>query len=386
MPSGPTGAETRRSRGGFLLKVLLAGGGTAGHINPALAIAKYIRARGAGNEVLFVGTREGLEHQLVPREGFSIEYVDVRGFKRKLSLYNIGTARRAVTSIGEARAVIKRFSPDVVVGTGGYVSWPVLYSAARMGIPTAIHEQNSFPGVTSRLLSRRVDRVMISFEDSRRYFKDGDKLILTGNPVREEMIYAKKDEARRSLGLDSRPFVVSFAGSLGAREINKCVIDLLGLIKDEHGVQYLHATGERGYLWVPEKIAEAGIDLSRYPELRVEKYIYDMPLVMAAADLVICRCGAITLSELAVQGKASILIPSPNVANDHQEHNARAFEKAGAAVVVREAQMSAPLLRSLIKELTEDDARRQTMERNAHSLAIFDSCDKIYSIIASLVR
>lgn len=367
------------------MRILFAGGGTAGHVNPALAVAKYIRERKPSGEIAFVGTREGIESTLVPKEGFPLFYIDVRGFRRKLCWYNVGAARRAVSSLFEAGRLLSKYRPDVVVGTGGYASWPVLYRAAMMKIPTLIHEQNACPGVTSRLLSRRVDEILISFEESRRYFDQKKPVILTGNPIREEMLLQKKKEAREKLGLDDRPFVVSFAGSLGAREINKTMISFISLIKNDLSLRLLHATGDRGWKWVPEKIAETGVDLSRYPHIKIEPYIYNMPDVMAAADLLICRSGAITLSEIAALNKASILIPSPNVTNNHQLHNALAFGQSGAAVVIEEKNLTPTGLYAVVKELCLDSSKRKKMESKAAELAIYDSTAKIYEAICRIL-
>lgn len=367
------------------MRILFAGGGTAGHVNPALAIAKYIRARKPNAQIAFAGTRGGIENTLVPKEGFPIYYIDVRGFKRKFSWYNVGAAKRAVTSLFEAGRLLDQWKPDIVVGTGGYVSWPILYIAAKRKIPTVIHEQNACPGVTSKLLGRMVDHILISFPESRKYFnRPNKKITLTGNPIREEMILIKKNEAREKLGLDSRPFVVSFAGSLGAREINKVMIDFIGLIKDEGKFQFLHTTGDRGWLWMPQKIKEAGIDLEKYPDIRVKQYIFNMPEVMAAADLLICRAGAITLGEIAVMNKASILIPSPNVTNNHQFHNACAFGRAEAAIVLEEKDLTAEGLYQIVENLIVHPERIKKMEKAAADLAIYDSTAKIYEVICGM--
>jgi UDP-N-acetylglucosamine--N-acetylmuramyl-(pentapeptide) pyrophosphoryl-undecaprenol N-acetylglucosamine transferase len=368
------------------MRVLFAGGGTAGHVNPALAIAKYIRQRKPGTNIAFVGTREGIERSLIPKEGFPIFYIDVRGFRRRLCWYNVGAAKRAVSSLFEAGELLKDFRPDVVVGTGGYVSWPVLYMAAKRKIPTLIHEQNACPGITSRLLGRKVDQILISFEESRKYFSKKKPVILTGNPIREEMLLQKKQAAREKLGLDERPFVVSFAGSLGAREINRVMIRLIEHIKDAKNIRLLHATGERGWKWVPKRLKEAGIELEKYPHIQVVPYIYNMPDAMAAADLLICRAGAITLSEIAAMNKASVLIPSPNVTNNHQFHNAVTFGDRGAAIVIEEKELTAERLYEIVEKLCADGGKRRRMERAAANLAIYDSTEKIYGAICHAIE
>ena len=368
------------------MRILMAGGGTAGHINPALAVANYIKGRCPLSEIAFVGTKEGLESTLVAKAGFDISFIDVRGFKRKLSTYNIGALKRVFTSYGEAKKIIKTFAPDIVIGTGGYVSGPVLFAASRLKIPTMIHEQNAFPGFTSRALARCVDKVLLSFEDSRKHFKCPDsKVEVVGNPIRQEMIREKKEESRAALSLDGRPFVVSFAGSLGAREINRAVLEFLDRLCATEKFQYLHATGERGWLWMPKSIEERGIDLSCHKNISVVDYIYDMPTVMSAADLVISRAGAITLSELAAMGKPSVLIPSPNVTNNHQYYNARSFAARGAAVVLDENKIYEGGLYEAIEALIDDPERMDVMGAAAQKLAVFDSAEKIYECAVKLL-
>jgi UDP-N-acetylglucosamine--N-acetylmuramyl-(pentapeptide) pyrophosphoryl-undecaprenol N-acetylglucosamine transferase len=227
---------------------------------------------------------------------------------------------------------------------------------------------------------------MISFEDSRRYFKRQERVTLTGNPVREEIFFTKKNEARETLGLDQRPFVLSFAGSLGAREINRAMIEFIALCAREGKFQLCHATGERGFAWMPGEIRKSGVDLDRNPHIRLVSYIYNMPTVLAAADLVICRAGAITLSEIAAQGKPSILIPSPNVTHNHQEFNARAFEKAGAAVVLPEGELTGQKLKAMVEEMLTSEDSLKEMGKKAQSLAFFDSAEKIYGILKDISR
>lgn len=368
------------------MRVLFAGGGTAGHINPAISIAQYISARRPGTEIRFVGTKAGLEGGLVPKAGYELSYINVKGFKRKLTLENISALYHSVASLWEAKALLKEFQPDIVVGTGGYVSGPMLLMASRMGIPTAIHEQNAYPGVTSRLLSRFVDRVMISFEDSARYFGGGDKVVVTGNPIREEMLFTKKDEARRALDIDDTPFVVSFAGSLGARRVNETMADFIALHVKDGGLRHWHATGKYGWRWMPGLMKEKGIELEKYPQVRLQEYIHNMPTVMAAADLVICRAGAITLAELAAQGKPAILIPSPNVTHNHQYHNAMALVRRGAAEIITEKELTPKLLYERVTELLSHPERMANMSENVQKMAILNSTERIYEILTSLLK
>ena len=368
------------------MKILLAGGGTAGHINPALSIANFIKSRKPECEIRFVGSKEGLETTLVPKAGYQLSTIEVYGFKRSLSLYNIKAIGHLLSSVREAGRIIDAFQPDVVIGTGGYVSGPVLYAASRRKLPTAIHEQNAFPGVTTRILSRMVDRVMISFESSRVHFKDQKKPVLVGNPIREEMLFCAKEEARAKLALPQGPLVASFAGSLGAREFNKSSVDVIARNVRDRKFCHIHATGKYGWRWVPGLLAEKGVSLEGQDAIRVSEYIYNMPDVMAAADLLVCRSGAITLGEIAVMGKPAILIPSPNVTNNHQYHNAMAFVNAGAAVLLEEKEATGDRIYTQICELLGDPAKLREMAENAHKLAIFDSTQKIYDLINELIR
>jgi len=369
-----------------LNKVLLAGGGTAGHINPAIAIAKHIRAKNPQADIRFVGTHRGMEEDLVKKEGFHIDFIDVRGFKRKLTPYNIGALKCVFTSQKEAAALIDDFKPDIVIGTGGYVSWPVLHMAAKRGIPTAIHEQNAFPGLTTRLLSKEVDVVMICFDAVKARIKKFKRTVLTGNPIREEVLFKNKAECKEKLGMTDKPLLLSFAGSLGARVMNENFIDFIAKTGTDKKFYHVHATGTRGYLWVPDKLREAGFIESENPHVQVKEYIYNMPDLLAAADVVVCRSGAITLAELAVQGKCAILVPSPNVTNDHQNYNARAFSDIGAAKIIDESNLSGDLLKKEIYALLDDENARHEMEEKARTLAVYDSNERIYEVLKSIIK
>jgi len=362
------------------LRVIIAGGGTAGHINPGIAVAKLIKQKDKNADILFIGTRRGLETKLVPREGFDLRLIKVRGFKRKLSLDTFIAVKELFQGLLEARRIIKEFKPDVVIGTGGYVCGPVLFNACRMKIPTLIHEQNAFPGVTNRILSRIVDAVAISFKESGQYFKYAKKLVYTGNPVRMEIIQADRQASREKLGI--RPndtFVVIFGGSLGAERINETVVEMLK--KYSMDCKILFGTGNAQY----ESIAKE-LEGVRSSSVLVVPYIYDMGSAMAAADLVICRAGAITCSELTALGVPSIMIPSPNVVANHQEHNARSLEKNGASIIILERDLSGDILYEQMVRLLKDKEQLNKMAKNAKKIGITNAVDKIYSIIDELVK
>lgn len=371
------------------MRVLIGTGGTGGHINPAIAIAKAILVRSPGSEVLFCGAAGGLEEKLVTREGFRLETFDIKGFRRSLKpaglAYNfkiLGKARRA---IADARAVIAKFRPDIAIGCGGYASFPIVYAAQSKKIPTAILEVNALPGITTKVLARRADAVMISFEESRSLIQS-DQIVLTGSPVREDILFAKKDEARRELGLDSRPLIVSVWGSLGAERMNHVMTDFIALEAREDRHNLIHAIGSYGYQWVRDEIREKGVDLASHPNIDVRDYIYDAARVYAAADVVLCRAGAATLGEMAMLGKPVVIVPSPNVAENHQEKNARAMEREGGAAVILERDCTAERLYRTVCDLLADPARLKSMSHNISRFAVPDAMDKIYDTICAAAR
>ncbi len=364
------------------MKVLFSCGGTGGHINPAIAIANTMKEKYPDFEALFVGTRKGIESTLVTKAGYNIEYVKVRGFKRKLSFANIDAAWKAVTSVYAAKRIIKRFKPDVVVGTGGYASWAAVKAASKLKIPTLIHEQNAFPGVTTRKLSKLVGNVCISFEESRRFFADSvkDKLILTGNPLKPELKNANRNAARSDLGLNNEIYIVSFGGSLGAEKINEYVFETLkNYVKGNTKIKHLHATGKSGYEKYIALSKELGLD--KEPNIKINEYIYDMDKQLAAADVVICRAGAITIAENCCLGKASILIPSPNVTADHQYKNAKVLADAGAATLIKESECNGEVLTQALKELVENTKKREDMSAAARKMALTNAADEIASLV-----
>lgn len=359
------------------MKVLIAGGGTAGHINPGLAIAKYIQYKKSDANILFVGTQRGMEKILVPREGFELQFIRVMGFQRKILSQNMKAFRELFRGLKDAYRIVKEFKPDIVIGTGGYVCGPVLLLASMMKIPTLIHEQNAFPGVTNRILSRFVDSVAISFKESAMYFSDQKKLVLTGNPIRSELLHTNRQEARERLGiLGDKPFVAVFGGSRGAEKINQTMIEML---KDEYQdgeFEVLFASGEFDF----ERVSEA-IKNKQCKFAKVVPYIFNMADVMTAADLLVARAGAMTVSEIAAVGVPSILIPSPHVTANHQEHNARVLESQGAAIIILEKNISSQLLYQQMKSLLSDKEQLVKMGKFAKKVGNLNAVEKIYSII-----
>jgi len=364
------------------MKIILTGGGTAGHINPALAIASYIKQRHENAEILFIGT-SGMESRLVPEAGFNFQVIEVAGFQRKLKLQNIKrnavALGRMVTASIQAKKCIKQYNPDLVIGTGGYVSGPVVRAAAGLGVKTLIHEQNAFPGVTTKLLSKHAHCVMLASETARMHFGKNIPIEITGNPIREEIIMLRKEQARQELGLDDRSLILSFGGSLGARQINEAVAYFIGKTSGKMNWQYIHAYGQFGK-WMPPLTRRQGADLKN-KSIDLRGYISNMPLCLAAADLVICRAGALTLSELTAQGKPAILIPSPNVAENHQYHNAMELVQAGAARIIEEKKLTGESLTAEVTQLLENKQELEIMHQNSQKLAILDANERIYRIV-----
>ena len=370
------------------MRVLFTCGGTGGHINPAIAVAKLCRERIADCEILFVGAEDGMEKDLVPREGFALQMLKISNFQRKLTpagmWHNVATVFHMAGAMKKAKAIIKEFAPDVIVGTGGYASYPALKMGAKLKIPTAVHEANAVPGLTTKMVAKDVDKIMVSFEDSRTYYDKPERIVVTGMPVRGEFLYTKKEDARAELGLDDKPLVVSAWGSLGAREMNKKIARFMVREAEEGLFHHIHATGSFGWRWMPELVQQLGVNFSKHPEIDMREYIYNMPQVMAAADLVICRAGAATISEVCASGTPCIMVPSPNVTNDHQEKNARVLERHGAAIVIRENECDPDTLYETVKQLLADKQKLREMGFAAAKLAVVDSAEQIFSLIRSL--
>ncbi len=365
------------------MRVLLSGGGTGGHINPALSIAKRILQSHPDAQIAFVGTPYGMENKLIPREGFKLYHVDVKGFIRKPTLKNIPILYKAVTSPLKAKKILKEFKPDIVIGTGGYASWPIVKAAAKAKIPTAIHEQNAVPGVTTKMLSRYVDKVMISFKESAEYIGMPEKTVLVGNPVSPAVLSADRIQAKAKFNPENKISILSFGGSLGAREINNNVLSFIEkYVSQNDRVIHTHAVGS--YEW--EKRLAQVEKLKKVKNAEILEYIYDMPERMAASDIVICRAGAITLAELQVLGKPAILIPSPNVTNNHQYKNALVLKNSGAAELVEEKDLTPDALIKIVDNILNDSLLLANMQKNMLALAIRDSGERIYEIIRELTN
>lgn len=369
------------------MRVLLTGGGTAGHINPALAIAEIIRREDPEAVIEFAGIRTGKEADLVPREGYRLHFVESMGIKRSLSPSNIKALWMALTSpyAKETVRIIKDFSPDIVIGTGGYACWPIMAAAVRMGIPTALHESNASPGLAVRRLQRRVGRVWINFDRTRESLHPKARVLRVGNPLRQDFGRLSREDARRRLGIgEEEIFVLSFGGSLGAEDLNRAALRMMRDFSAKHTrIRHLHAAGKRDFHDAQEIFSAYGLD--RVSRCRLVDYIYDMPLQMAAADLVISRAGAMTLSELAGMHKPCILVPSPYVTANHQYVNAKTLADAGAAVLVEEATLAEDRLTQEAERLLSSSSSMQSMGESIGRFADVDTAALILADIRELI-
>ena len=371
------------------MKVIFAGGGTAGHINPALAIAGYLKEKQPDVEILYVGNKGGREERLVPKAGFEFKSIHISGFNRgkspKAIAANIKTVTKAVTATKSCRKIISEFKPDLCIGTGGYVSGPVMMAAIEKGVPVLIHEQNAFPGVANKMLSKKAAAVMLAVADARKYMKEGCNFIVTGNPVRSEIISADKEASRKALGLDERPVVLSFGGSLGAQKVNEACADMIARSGKDGRYQHIHAYGQYGH-WFPDLVKERGVNIEKCSNLDIREYIDNMPTCLAAADVVVCRAGAITISEVQAQGKPAVFIPSPNVAENHQFHNAMALVNKHAGEMIEESDLTGEKLTEMVDKIVSDPQRLAEYSENAHKMAIIDANERIYNIIMETVK
>ena len=372
------------------MRVIFTCGGTAGHVNPALALAGLMRQRDPGTAVLFVGTPDGMERDLASKAGYDYAAVEVDSFHRSIKpeavRHNLHAVGALVRSRKTAKAILREFRPDLVVGTGGYASYPMVKAAAQAHIPTAVHESNSVPGLTTRMLEEYADVIMVGFEDCRQHYRHPERIAVTGTPVRGDFFRLSREQARKKLGFDDdAPLVVSFWGSLGASHMNKAMVDFFRR-EDAEGYpfRHIHAAGKGSWPVMEQKLRELG--LPRSPRLDVRQYIYDMDVVMAAADVVLCRAGASTISELTALGKPTVMVPSPYVTNNHQEKNARLLETHGGAVVITEPEATGGGLYDAVSAILSDSEKRSSMARAMKELGIPDATERIYDTVMALVK
>jgi len=370
------------------MRVIFVCGGTAGHINPALAVAAEVKRMDPDAKILFVGSGRQLENRLIPQEGYRLVNITVRGFDRRLTpamvMSNIRALKALREALAESEKILRGFSPDVVLGTGGYVCYPVLAKAAEMGIPTFIHESNAIPGLATKMLAGKVDKILTAFDSIPALRRYAHKTVHVGTPVRGDFGRITKHDARLKLGIDGRPLVVSFWGSLGAEHMNEMMLDFIEINARSRLFNHIHATGGDMVLKAFKDKLLARQVTSPLPQwIDIRPYIANMAEVMTAADLIVCRAGASTIAELTYLGKPAVIVPSPNVANNHQEKNARRLEEAGGAVVLDEKDLSGEKLYETVRRLLIDLPGLIRMSQAMKSLGVSDSARRIAEIIFS---
>lgn len=369
------------------LRVVFSGGGTGGHVYPALTIIRALQQRKPDVEILFIGTREGLEADIVPRAGIRFETISAGGINRKSPAAALKGLLRTGRGLAEAMGLLRQFRPHVVVGTGGYVCGPVVLSARLLGLPTAIQEQNVIPGVTNRILARFARAVFAPFQEARRYFPARSRVILTGNPIRPEIVAARREKARQDFGIGTgRQAVFIFGGSRGAKTLNRAVLDDLEPLLARKDSFLLWATGKEYHDWIAESLKARGIPLDSPGKIMVKPYLYNIEEAYAAADLVVGRAGGGAVAELSARGLPSIIVPSPNVTNDHQEHNARVLESRGAALVIRERELAPGRLAGAVAEILGSPARLREMGEKSLAVGRPQAADRIVDELLKLCR
>lgn len=372
------------------MKIMFVAGGTGGHINPAIAVANEVKRLEPNAEILFVGTEGRMETRIVPNAGFELKTLKMNGFSRNMSLsgikQNLETAYLTLKASSDAKKIISEFKPDVVVGFGGYVTGPVVRTAVKMGVKTAIHEQNAFPGVANKALAKLVDKVMLTSAAAEKYMKCKNPPVVTGLPVRREIIKTDRDFARATLGLKNDDMLVlSMGGSLGADAINNAVVTMLTTLKDEKNICFLHSTGKYGK-WVGEKLTENGVAYGKGTNIEIREYIDNMDICLPACDIVISRAGASSISEIAILGKPSILIPSPNVAENHQFHNAMTLAENDGAILIEEKNLDGEILAKTVQDLKNNRQKLDTISQNALKNAKTNALSEICKIVMSLAQ
>lgn len=366
------------------MRVIFSGGGTGGHIYPAIAIANEIKKEYKDASILFIGTEKGLENTIIPREGFRLKKIVVRGFSRKVNFENVIAIKELLFSFFYVYKIIKDFKPDIVVGTGGYVCASTLLMASIMGIPTLIHEQNAFPGITNKILSRFVDKIALTFSEASDYLNQKEKIVVTGNPLRDDLIKKKKAEGREVFGFNNDQYLVFIVGgSRGAKNINESSLLLAKDCVEKNEYQVLHMTGESQYEAVLNLYKQNDIPIDS-KHLKVMPYIYKMSDALVAADLIISRCGAGLISEITALGKPSILIPYPYASDNHQEYNARVLEEHGAANVILERDLNQEVLLFEVKNLLKNNNSMNHMAIKSKSMGKPCSNKEILKIIKGL--
>ncbi len=371
------------------MKVIIAAAQTGGHINPGIAIANKIKKENRNARIMFIGTTRGLENDLVPRAGFELKTIEAYGINRKLSFDNIKNMFKTLRGLGQAKKIVKEFKPDIVIGTGGFICGPVLMAAKKYKIPTIMHESNAFPGVAVKLLSKKVDTVLLGFEDAKKRLPNAKKIVVTGTPTKIkkiELSNTQKERIIKELNLDkSLPIVLVFGGSQGAKSINACLIDIIKN-KTNTNYQIIWASGPKQYEVIKNNLSELKIDINKIKNVKILPYIYNMEEMMNLADIIISRSGAMTINEIAITGKPAIFVPFPFATENHQEYNARVLVNAGAAKLILDKDLNEKTLSQTLNEMLKDKNKLLEMGKCANKVAIENVEEKIYEEIKKLVK
>lgn len=364
------------------MRVILCGGGTAGHVNPAVAIAEEIKKREPDSEILFIGREGGKENRAVEAAGFKLLCIKVSGLRRSLSPKNVVSIINVLRATAEAKRIIKGFSPEIVIGTGGYVCYPVLKAARALRVKTAIHESNAVAGMTTRLLSKGASKVLLNYKSCISTLPRKDNTVVVGNPLRKEFGVIPRQKARSMLGIkNDEIFILSFGGSIGAMALNEACLSLMENYSVKNGrIRHIHAVGERYFDECKHE------DLKRGKNgCRVVDYINDMPRLLSAADITVTRSGALTLSEISAAGAAAILIPSPNVTGDHQKKNAETLTKSGAAILLTEEGDLAEKLKGEVARLVENEKERKALSERIRGFCRKNASELIYTELKGIL-
>ena len=361
------------------MRVLFCGGGTAGHVNPAIAIAQTVMKNSVDNRIAYVATENGIENRLVD---FKKYHIDVIGLKRSLSPKNIQFFYKQVKAIEKCKEIIREFRPDIIFGTGGYATYPVISAGVKLCVKTVLHKSNAIPGKAILSLEKKVDKIFVNFLESAKYFKHKEKILHTGNPIRNGFETYSKEEAKRLMGIKERYVILCVGGSLGAERINEAVLEMLeNFVCQRRDVYLIWSTGRKEYEKVLQRVLTRR--LGKLENVMISEYIENMPLSMASADVVVSRAGAMTVSELAYTGKASVIVPSPNVTNNHQFVNAKALSDSMSAVMITEDRLYT--LTDTVRELVNNEKMRKSLERNINQYALKNANKLIFTYMQELL-
>lgn len=371
------------------MRAIIAAAGTGGHINPGLAIANKIMEKEKDSSIIFIGTNRGLETDLVPRSGYSLKTINAHGLERKITIQNIKNLFETYKSIKEAKEIIKEFNPDILIGTGGYICVPTVIAAKKLGIPVILHESNAFPGIAVKLFKNKADKILVGFKDAKERLDNKENVIVTGNPIKIKKIdytESQKEKIKTDLGLAlDKPVVLVFGGSQGAQSINRSFIEII-VNKKNKNYQIMWAAGPEQYEKIKEKLNEINIDINNIENAKIVPYIYNMEEVMNMSDLVVCRSGAMTITEVSVVGKPAIFIPFPFATENHQEYNARVLEKVGAAKIILDKDINSELLGNTINKIIKNKKSLEEMGKNAEKVAIPNVEENIYKEIKEVIE